>query len=63
MCKNKVYFLVVGFFIVEYIGLCRMPLTPFTRFLLMAMLLILRQMWFSEFSVKLNRFWPSFVSS
>jgi len=49
--KEFSYLSAAGFFAVEHIGLCRMPLSPFTRFLLSPMLLILRQMWFSVFSV------------
>jgi hypothetical protein len=57
-----VHYLTVEGFTAAHIGLCRMPLTPFRRFLPIPMLLILRQMWFSEFSVKLRRLCPSLVS-
>lgn len=55
-------YLLASVFIVEQIGLLRMLLTPFTMFSRIPMLLILRHMWFSEFSVKLSRLCPSLVS-
>ena len=54
----EVYWGVVVFVVI--IGFCSMPLVVV---LVMAMLLILRHMWFRLFSVKFSRFCPSLVSS